>query len=394
MKIKQTARGYEATVTVPVVSGTPSAPDDDGTGEAQFAYDKAAKALLVFDRSQAAWQPAGGTVIGGLTAANNLSDVASTSQSRINLSAASFADWPLTTLRTYAISNSHGNDANVKPYADPATSSSADYAVSCAAAGATPLRTFAALGAILPRVGQGRSVEIVIEGDASTYAGDIPALISGCIGYSSILVRGTATNTTAGCSAFDGSVADATFLGATTVTGMNVNGYNPTGTPTTTVVQRLMVGGGAPSFAVEPTMPAQGYRIRFNANAPTQAALRNICVYAVKVAGTDTLTFSLALPIAPIATDVFYLEKAGIVFSGTTTLTGAGGATLNIAGLSSAASWSMQDTRLGGFSLCQSGTSFSLSDCPVATLRTSYTHPVLGTITSGGSRCGTSEQLY
>lgn len=61
MKIKQTARGYEATVTIPVVSGTPAPPDDDGTGESQLAYDKAAKALLTYDRTQGVWRTAGTT---------------------------------------------------------------------------------------------------------------------------------------------------------------------------------------------------------------------------------------------------------------------------------------------------------------------------------------------
>jgi hypothetical protein len=225
------------------------------------------------------------------------------------------ARWPLTAAsrRVYLVDGVNGNDAN----AGFLDGGAAVFPISGATIAATALKTIEALAAIFPRVGNGRAAEIIIA--AGTYTGSLSALLSGVTGYQNNypIVRGTATSATANCTAFDGSTADNTFLGAVTVTGMNAAGYNPTGVPTNQVIPCLKVGGADPAFPAEPAAPL-GWRIRFDAATAT-AALRNICREAAVIAeggGVGTITTATTLPAVPAAADVFYLEQAGVVLPG------------------------------------------------------------------------------
>ncbi len=200
-------------------------------------------------------------------------------------------------------------------------------------------------------------------------------------GYAAFDVRGTGTNTNAGCVAFDGSTADCTYLGGITAPGMNTAGYNPTGTPTTQVVQCVKAGGGAPGFGAEPAAPF-GFRIRFDSTTTT-AALRGICAFIVKVSGTDTLSFPIALPAVPVASDVFYIEQPGVITTGMT-ISSTGRQTLQLAGLGST---SLIFLNFGAFrtAFTHSVTGHAISNSPNYGGFTSYLHPVLSTITCGGS---------
>lgn len=61
MKIQPTARGYEATVTLPVVQGVPTDPPiDDGSGEAVARWDAVGKQVVIWDVASSTWKTAGG----------------------------------------------------------------------------------------------------------------------------------------------------------------------------------------------------------------------------------------------------------------------------------------------------------------------------------------------
>lgn len=285
------------------------------------------------------------------------------------------ANWTVGICRVYALDRVNGNDSNLG-YADPASSSAADYAIACAAAGAVARKTPAGIGAIIPRVGALRTAELVIASD--TYAGDLSAAVGGANGYASFTIRGTSTNTTAGCVAFDGSINDCRFLGSVTAPGMNAAGYNPTGSPTVNSVQCVKVGGAAPGFGAEPAAPCL-YRVRFDATTTT-TALRNICRYVSKVAGTNTLTWATALSIPPVAADIFYIEEAGVVF---TSITLDGGA-WRLGGLRTTGNVGLTNgstTQAG----CSFGAALNVSNETFSAL-TTFAHPVQGSLTVGGSR--------
>lgn len=215
--------------------------------------------------------------------------------------------------RLYLVDGVNGNDANIG-YLD---GGSANFPISGATVAATARKTLGALDAIFPRIGNGRHVEIIIANGGvntvGTYADALETFLQGYEGYTANcpLVRGTGTNTTAGATAFAGDLADNTYQGEITVTGLNVAGYTPAGVPTNQVVQCTKVGGAAPAFPAEPLAPV-GWRIRFD-SATTTAALRNIC-RTVSVVTTDTITTATTLPAVPVLTDTFYLEQSGWTF--------------------------------------------------------------------------------
>lgn len=310
------------------------------------------------------------------------------------------AGWTQTITRVFAYDPINGNDANVG-YADPATTSAADYAIACAAAGAAAKKTSAGIRGILPSAGASRQFELVVaNGGVSTLAniaGDLNAAIGGITGYASWVVRTTGTNTTAGCVAFDGSAADCTYLGAITATGMNAAGYTPTGSPTTTAIQCLKTGGAAAGFAAEAatTMPL-GARVRFDntAGTTTQAALRNIVRQVNKVAGTDTLTFAVALPALPInTTDTFYIEMPGVNFATMSLANDVFIDNINTLGGFVAGFSTTTAIRISGgtyaLAFCWAGTSFTSIDSRLA-IAAAYTHTVRGSQTVGGNRTATS----
>lgn len=298
------------------------------------------------------------------------------------------ARWNVARCRVYAVDGVNGNDANAG-FADPASSSAGDYAIACAAAGAVAKKTIAGLAAIFPRQGAGRLVEIVIA--AATYTDGLELVLDGVVGYAlgSPTIRGTVTNATAGSVAFAGSTADVTMAGGVTVTGLNAPGYNPTGVPTSSVIQCLKVGGAAPAFAAEPAVPL-GWRIRFD-SATTTAALRNICRSVSQVTGTDTVFVQTVLPAVPVAGDTFYLEQAGVVVPAFTTpsVLGAPPNTslgIQFVGVRWGGNSAFADIR-ARFAFCGSANFFAngtQGGGTVLTTSQSFTHPVLGSLTVGG----------
>jgi len=199
----------------------------------------------------------------------------------------------------------NGNDANAG-FSD----------VSSAAAGAVAKKTISAIGSLIPPNGAGRVGSLIIaNGGVNTveaYADSLPflAMLSG---YQHFDIVATGTNPNAGAVAFDGTANTQTYAGGITVPGLNVTGYNPTGAPTTTIIQMVLNGGGAPAIPAEPAAPL-GWRIRFDINTAT-VALRGICKAIVKVSGGDTVTVDTALGAVPAAGDVFYIEKAGVLLT-------------------------------------------------------------------------------
>lgn len=234
------------------------------------------------------------------------------------------AAWPLTTLRVYAVDTVNGDDGNVG-YADPASTSAGDYALACIAAGAAAKKTIAGLTAIFPKFGAGRMVEVVIaNGGVNTqgsYAETLGQLLNGVNGYAQAcpVIRGTGTNTTAGCVAFDGSAADSVYQGAITVTGLNVAGYNPVGATTSSLPCQL-AGGGAAALPAEPAAPL-GWRVRFDANTTT-VGLRNQCRQIAQVSGGNTIVPQTAFSNAPANGDVFYIEQPGVAITVADVITG------------------------------------------------------------------------
>ncbi len=209
------------------------------------------------------------------------------------------ANWDLATIRTFLYDPVNGNDANqgwsdsVGPYT-PATQAK---------------KTLAGIKSVLPVAFANRIFRLIMA--AGTYTDGLDKLIGGITGYGATsLIRGTATNATAGTVAFSDDANDRIYQGWTTATGMNAPGYHPTGAPTTTVVQCLTLAGGAPGFGAEPALPL-GARVRFSATTTT-VALRNIARMVIAVSGTDTLTMDSALPAVPVAGDTFFIEMGGI----------------------------------------------------------------------------------
>lgn len=229
--------------------------------------------------------------------------VATTSATAAGGGGSGAASWSLTSPRFFAVDGTNGNDGNTG-FSD----------VSLAAAGVSAKKTIAGLQAIVPPSGAGRSMIIAIT--AGTYTDALNALVSGLDGYQTVVIRGTVTNATAASVAFANDSADRTMAGGVTFTGGNAAGYNPTGAPTTSVVQCVLNGGGAPGLSGDPAAPL-GWRMRFDA-ATTTAALRNVCRTVGQVTGGDTITLTSVLPAVPVAADVFYLEQPGVNYPAST----------------------------------------------------------------------------
>jgi len=296
------------------------------------------------------------------------------------------AEWTVGLCRVYAVDGVNGNDAN-KGFADPATNSAGDYAIACAAAGAVAKKTVAGLAAIFPRHGAGRTVEVVFA--AGSYAGSVADFLKGCEGYATLpVVRGTSTNATAGAVAFAGTTQDASYVGAITATGLNAAGYNPNGSITTSSIQCVKAGGGAPTFGAEPALPL-GLRNRFD-SATTTAGLRNICRQISQVSGTDTIALQTVEPALPVGTDVFYTEQPGVAFTGVCNLDAAGTQGAIFAGIDFGAAGTMTNTcGRFTFAFCVIGAQWTYNGADeLVTVAQSYTHPVLGALTIGGGfRC-------
>jgi len=298
------------------------------------------------------------------------------------------AAWAIGTAnrRVYLVDGVNGSDTNAC-YLD---GGSAVFPISGGTVAATACKTLEALDTKFPKYGAGRSVEIIIANGGTnataTYTGGLSSFMQGTYGwdFKSPMVRGTGTNTTAGVTAFDGTTADLIYLGGVTATACNAAGYNPIGSPTTTVIQLQKAGGGAAALPAEPAAPL-GWRLRFD-SATTTAALRNIAREVVKVAGGDTVTVISALPATPVAGDLAYLEQAGVVMAGGSVLgppayEGTGIAGLSIAGLIFNSTLNYQGAVSFAFSGATAGASFFTSSVSV---RQQYIHPSAGTIVAGG----------
>ena len=298
------------------------------------------------------------------------------------------ANWPIANKRIYAVDFVNGLDTNAG-FADAAGTSAANYAAACAAAGAVAKKTFAGLAAIFPRVGNGRLVEIVIRNGgvntAQAYVGGLDLFLGGATGWGAQpVVRATGTNTNAGSVAFAGDNAEFDYAGGITVPGLNVPGYNPTGAATTTSLPCLQVGGAAPAFPAEPAAPL-GWRIRFDINTTT-AALRGQCRQIAQVA-TATLTPQTAFSAVPAATDVFYVEQAGVTCDATTLSAGIGPSLLTrgqiIIGIRLTGALILSDVR-ARFIFSGATAISSTGGTATITVGQNVTHDILGARTIGG----------
>ncbi len=300
------------------------------------------------------------------------------------------AEWDVTRCRVYALDGTNGNDANAG-FADPTATGAAAYAVACAAAGAIAKKTWGGLAAIMPRVGRGRMCEIVVA--AATYTESPEIVLNGLVGYLSgcPTVRGTRTDATAGVVQFDGSTGDATVAGHVVVPSLNAGGYNAIGSPSTSVIQCQLNGGGAAGFGASPALPV-GVRIRFSSTTPT-VALRNQCRQVCHVAGTDTVSLQTALSAVPAtggSPDVFYFEQPGVVVPTAVLSAPPGGLnSIQLVGIRWTGNLQIFDSRFRLASCFADNTLFanSTNTGAIATAQT-YTHPVLGLLTVGGGlRC-------
>lgn len=282
--------------------------------------------------------------------------------------------------RVYAVDGDLGDDAHLG-YADMTAATTGAYAVACAAAGAVAKKTLAGLQAIFPRVGNGRIAVVLIKQD--TYADSIDFL-QGVVGYANgcPLVRGTVTDATAGSVAFAGDSNDALMAGCKTVVGLNAAGYNPTGVPTTNTIPCVLNGGGAPGLPSDPSVPV-GWRMRFSNSAPTQVALRNQCMQITSTSTNDTLHTEFDLPAAPVSTDVFFLEQAGVIVpSVNLNMPPSSRTGVQLVGIMATGLFDFFNGSLTT-AMCGSGTGLS-SFYSIFTTSHEYTDPFLGTINTGG----------
>jgi hypothetical protein len=288
------------------------------------------------------------------------------------------ANWPIANMRWYAVKTG-GSDTNAC-YSD----------TSAADAGTKACATIAGLAAVFPRQGAQHSVTVLIE--QGVYSDSLARILQGVNGYVTFQIRGTGTVASGSATAFADDVNDTIVAGATTATGMNASGYNPTGTPTTLAVQLVKVGGGGPAFPSELGIPLPlGARVRFDA-ATTTIALRNITRTVFRITGTDTLSFSPtnALPATPVGSDVMYIEMPGVdlpamtlggVFTGNVTLIG-----IRFTG---SVSISGPGSMTWVFSHTSGANNLTVTD-GLLTLTFTYTHPTIGSRAPGGSRVGGS----
>ena len=210
-----------------------------------------------------------------------------------------------TGIRYFAIDYDNGLDTNIG-YSD----------TSLADAGTKAVKTLEHFKTIFPKEGNGQTAVVAIRNRAAgaTYrniaadADDDLNFLQGVSGYQNLVVRGTGTVATASAVAFANDTADKICCGSQIVSGTNAGGYNPTGTPTTSVIDCQLAGGGAANLSAEPALIMK--RIRFD-SATATVALRNACS-AVWLNTASQITLSANLSVAPSTSDVFYIEEPGV----------------------------------------------------------------------------------
>lgn len=215
------------------------------------------------------------------------------------------AGWSLDSMRLYAIDQENGDDSRLG-YVDLKSKTIEGYKAACKSAKSLARRTVAGLGAVFPRVGAGRLVEVLVS--RGSYDDPLEKLLGGAGGYAQGSgLRGTGTNPTAGCEAFDGSLNDCVYAGGQTPSGLNEAGYSPD-VGSNNVLALTPVGGGVASFPAEPAKPL-GLCLRFGNDVPT-AALRNACYTIVAVNGGNVTTNG---DIVRTALDICFIEDGGVV---------------------------------------------------------------------------------
>lgn len=184
------------------------------------------------------------------------------------------------------------------------------------AAKLTPFKTYERLAQVMPQNGNGANMYVLGKGRTSgaSYRNMANTADQGAswrnafTGYNRICCRSTAD--------FTDTAAERLQLGFVPATGTNATGYNPTGTPTVSVISCQLNGGGAANLPAEGggtgTSSITGYRIRFDA-ATSTVALRNVCAMIYKNSTTQ-LTLGTALATAPSTSDVFYIETTELQF--------------------------------------------------------------------------------
>lgn len=211
----------------------------------------------------------------------------------------SAAEWVGT--RYFAVDYDNGDDGHTG-YSD----------VSMADAGTKAIKTLEHLSEILPVNGNGQTAVVAIRARAAgaTYrnianTADDDLSLHSVFGYQQLIVRGTDTIATASATAFANDTADKICCGAQIFSGTNTAGYNPTGTPTTSIIDCQKVGGAAAALSTEPALV--GKRIRFD-SATATVALRNVCGMIWSNTSTQ-ITMSANLGTAPSTSDIFYIEE-------------------------------------------------------------------------------------
>jgi len=290
-------------------------------------------------------QSAGRSLVGNPTGSTaNVQDIAASAAGQVPISGASditwqpltpaltgaTASWSVTGVRVFCVDGASGSDSNVG-YADSTDTTQANVAIATAACGTVAKQTIAGVAAIIPPYGARRNAFVVLM--SGTYSEPLSPLDRS--GYTTYLIRGTGTNTTAGAVAFSGSTADLTYSGAATGTGMNAAGYNPTSSTTSATITLAHVGGGTPSFAAEPAKPL-GLRWRWDANTAT-VALRNTVSAIVERVGATSVRLQAAVTYT--TADVGYIEQPGVTFT-TGSFVGSNTST-TFNGLASTGTWSV-----------------------------------------------------
>lgn len=206
--------------------------------------------------------------------------------------------------RYYAVDYDNGVDTNAG-FSD----------ASLAAAGTVAIKTLERLHQILPRSGNGQRAVVAIRArsggatyrNAANSADDMLDFSHSISNYEQLIIRGTDTVASANTVAFSDDAADQVVCGAMIVSGTNSGGYNPTGSPTASVISCQINGGGAASLTAEPAL--LGKRVRFRYDTAT-VALRN----AVGMVWSNTssqITLATDLSTAPSTSDIFYIEEPG-----------------------------------------------------------------------------------
>lgn len=204
------------------------------------------------------------------------------------------ASWPQTTKRYYVANYLTGSDTNLG-YSD----------VDLPSANAVAVKTIERLRQIVPQLGNGRDLVIVVAGDPSganlTYlkmdgvtVDDLDFRLSN---YRNVIIRTSRT--------FLNDTADKTILGAATgVTGPDAGGTWTCAAGSTTSI----INVASATLPAEPG--AIGMRVRFTGNVT--AALANQC-RIIWMNTSGVITAGRNFSVAPAAGDTFYIERPGVL---------------------------------------------------------------------------------